>query len=457
MGSFPLPRLFDSNAPNSRKGKSMKASSTAAEKATKEAEPQPATPARAQLQNAITTTGNGEITDAQLEAIDRRQNEGAIEQITLPIPTECDTTVKLLFGKFMNRTEDETQPSQEMWATGFRVSTKSLLYEDEPNTDPEDISTAAYTTLAEAIQEACSQVQTWLIGEAGKVSRGDKNAFAVHRAIGEWAKEVDGEVTESIFDDPNNMIGQALASIPYPTELGNECHQTAPLPAIGYDPPEAILVVPIELYRQAQKRIHELERQLRAGPPGPTNVHPLDKIIGPEGSEESRQRARDESDRLNAKLRNAQDEASANATPGLSDPPSPRETIDEPWRAILLEAIGGIPAKAMEILKGNLVLTIGDYLDLKDKGISYEGAKLTDIRLKKVEAAIAAHMDYLAKHPPVGVPVVPAAVIEQEAKDRLATAMQEAAAADPDPAAQPAADENLPAQKPLFDDLIEEL
>ena len=407
----------------------MKASSTAAEKSINPTDTKSVTPPLKQLQ----------------ESIERNTTSGPIQEITVPLPASVGIRVKLLFLHGMGS-----------WSTGFELQSlnhyvenrdKKFLSLPEP-IDDINASNAVAETLAEAVHQAADEAAFYLTtsDDWNKLECAKEAAAALDAWQEEMLQETEpGEevvLSESIFDGAEDLQ-------PGPMEpFVADC-----LRGIDRDLAEIRAnAIPAWMREARQVMLQSVldamgifMDTISAGPH--TSVAPMStaKFLGTKPINEN-----------------------ADVSKTTTDKPvihmsEPTQTgADESWRSVLLEALKGIPAKAMEILKGNRIFTAGEYVDLKDKGIMHGGAKLTEARVKKVEAAIAEHMDYLSTHPPVGKPIVPApeihtgssvAEVTATNKEHLQAVMQEAATVDPDPTVTTP----LPSQIPLFDDLVEEL
>ena len=179
----------------------MRASSAAAAKAEKKAQPVADTPAMAQLKEAI-VEGNNE--SARDETPDLPEPEFDI--ITVPMPPQAKTRMSLLLMHALE-SNGEGEPSV-VWSTGFSIFRD---YDGVPSTQinptlSDDITTTSPVceSLTEAVQQAAEEAQLWLVSNSDLP--GDTCAMAADKAIDDWRRGLgEDDLTEAIFDDPQQV------------------------------------------------------------------------------------------------------------------------------------------------------------------------------------------------------------------------------------------------------------
>ena len=191
----------------------MRVSSTAAEAANNSTNghSKPNSPALAQLKAAIepnalegsngsnsqaTAVMEGEEDTSEADQVD--QVEGKTHCITVPMPTECQTKIKLLL-EFI----PDPKPA---WIAGFRVVRSydcepfDAFYTEKPDNDAteEDM----FADLGSAVGSAAERASWWLVTNTGDTET-DPIGCKADEALGNWRRELDTEtITRSYFDDP---------------------------------------------------------------------------------------------------------------------------------------------------------------------------------------------------------------------------------------------------------------
>jgi hypothetical protein len=342
-----------------------------------------------------------------------------VRSVTVPLPSECETAVLLLA---------QLGPDGK-WRSGFQVTRaydpgdREQFQEDTPS-DPEDDE--GYEVLGEAIADACNRANWWVLINSDD---DDQRAVATGNALDAWLSEFDTETaTESIFDDQQELGGsvpeKALSEVA--AELPGEAAATsagdATVAAIA-QPQQQYTIMP-EAREAWDRRKAAIEERI-----GQLAIEQANLKAALKGNRKS---LSDETDELKAHILRGPEKvwpepakavndgqatvgAAADPTPACSTtPPVSGGEGSEPWRSRKIADLDGLTPKIVEILDGENIRTVGDWVDWPAKHLGMEytqikngAGKLTEARYERIVSAMMA----VACRETVGEPVT-----EQEGK-----------------------------------------
>lgn len=296
--------------------------------------------------------------------------------ITVPMPSECQTHIRLLL-------EPVKEPHQG-WVAGFHVERSydcepfDSIYVETPDFDATEEDT--YADLGSAVVSAAERVSWWLVTNTGD-SDNDPMGCQADTALGDWKQELDPEtITESCFDEATDEeVNQAAdAKEPLFVQVGN----TITTPAMLAEAKE-------NLDAEHEKVKQDLAWGIARGhmdlARAKANVKRLNKQIESAVArlEEMEEDGPEELPLFDQVEQVTMENETAN-TPAVA----------ELWRTLNLKDLTGLTPKIVEILDLEGIRTLGDWVDFPARrGMEYTQIKnaaggITEARFEKISAAL---------------------------------------------------------------------
>lgn len=374
--------------------------------------------------NATEVQDESEIAheDEQIEAADAHPNAYRIRRVTLEVPSEAETSVVLLAQESLDG----------RWRSGFEIN---RAYDPAPHdqaqtdTPSEPADDDGFDTIGEAVCDGCNRANWWISIQAAD---DDLKARAVGDFLDAWLAEFEPETAgESIFDDgpeceemadlvaaeeaaamPNvekvvdTMVAEVMAVVDQATQPkdGKPIGYTVTEEAQRhYDDRKRALEARIGLLAIEQVNLkaaakanrealteytEELESHLSRGPEQlplfdrEKKANVVETVVGvvPQQDEQPRDLSQNEACQV------------ANRVVEQEQANQP-----EPWRSMKMADLDGLTPKIVEILDGERITTIGEWVDwpAQHPGLEYTQIKnaaggLTEKRYEKVADAVNA-------------------------------------------------------------------
>ncbi len=308
---------------------------------------------------------------------------GPIRSITVQMTEASKTEVKLFFRMAQKEVG-------RVWAYGYWIKRN---YDCEPQApisfkwiDPNDKNQDAYN-LGDAVIHAAEAV-IWAI--SNNAVEGDDNSLRARECMESWTTELDPqEITESVFDDDTEACAFRLS---LGKKLGMSPDQTVELQEFVDD-----LLTQGKPQQDFDDRRHELEGGIATAAIEQARLKVAIKI--------NRDNIKSLTDTLEKHLRCGPGEmplfdkvekevAQADAVEDAGPLPNPAA---ESWRSTAIADLKELTPKIVDILDGEHIRTIGDWVDwpAQHPGVEYTQIKnpsgsITEARYDKIVAAMDA-------------------------------------------------------------------